>query len=84
MPANDGSDAQAEANVADAFANPAPRTPNVAFTDPAMVENPTVNTSAQPVKKKTSKNTMIALVIVAAMVVIALGAVLILMANGTF
>lgn len=54
-----------------------PQTPNVSFTDPAT--QPEMNTmqpaGAQPVKKKSSKTTLIALIIVALMVIIALGAV---------
>ena len=54
------------------------RTPSVSFNDPA------VTADAKPVKtkKKTSKNTLIALTLVAVMVVIALAAVLILQLNG--
>ena len=52
-------------------------TPSVSFTDPAMqpdVTNPQ-SSNVKPAKKKTSKNTLIALIVVAVMVIIALGAV---------
>ena len=62
--------------------NTAPKTPSVAFTDPATTENTMVNSSVKPVKKKTSKSTLIALAVVAGMVVIALATVLVLQLNG--
>ena len=57
------------------------KTPSVAFTDPATQPEANVKSTAQG-KKKTNKNTLIALAIVAVMVVIALAAVLILQLNG--
>lgn len=54
-------------------------TPSVSFTDPAMQPdaNPT-SEIAKPAKKKTSKTTLIALIIVAFMVIIALAAILVM------
>ena len=69
---------QAEVSAADVFAGSGQQTPSVSFTDPATVENPTKNSSAKPVKKKTSKTTLIALLIVAGMVAIALTVVLLI------
>ncbi len=52
-------------------------TPSVSFSDPAMQPDATnpQPLSTKPAKKKTSKNTLIALIVVAVMVIIALGAV---------
>ena len=54
-----------------------PQTPSVSFNDPATQPDPNAKPGTPAGKKKTSKNTMIALVIVAAMIVIALVGVLI-------
>lgn len=63
-----------------------PRTPSVAFNDPALTnETPMVNSSnaaAKPAKKKMSKTTLILLTVVLLMVVVALAAVLFLQLNG--
>ena len=55
----------------------APQTPNVSFTDPASQPDVSTNQPAmtQPVKKQSSKKSLIALIIVALMVIVALGAV---------
>lgn len=50
------------------------RTPSVAFNDPAVANNQPV---AKPVKKKTSKSTLIALAVVAGLVVLGLAGYLI-------
>ena len=60
-----------------AFTTPAGSPQSVSFTDPAtQPEMGQTAAPAKPAKKKTSKNTLIALVIVAVMVVIALAVVL--------
>lgn len=77
MPAAENPDeGQADVNAADAFASPTPRTPSVSFTDPATAGAPA--NPAKPVKKKTSKTTLIALSIVMGLVAIALTVVLLM------
>ncbi|MBR2994863.1 hypothetical protein IKF32_03040 [Candidatus Saccharibacteria bacterium] len=50
------------------------QTPNVSFTDPAMQPDVNANpaVAAQPVKKKSSKSTLIALIVVALIIILAL------------
>ena len=55
------------------------RTPNVAFNDPALQQNPQM--MMKPAKKKTSKTTYILLGVLGVMVIIALAAVLIIQLN---
>ena len=53
-------------------------TPSVSFTDPATNDEPKNTSAPAPVKKKTSKSTLIALVAVAGVIVVVLAVVLIM------
>ena len=64
------------APAANPFVSNDKQTPNVAFNDPATQPDVANGAPMAPAKKKTNKTTLIALIIVAAMIVIALGAVL--------